>query len=45
MENIVVAVAEGKIHKELLERLVISLIEDDDFPEDLKLELPASLGA
>lgn len=45
MENIVVAVAEGKIHKELLERLVISLIEDDDFPEDLKLELLASLGA
>lgn len=45
MENIVVAVAEGKIHKVLLERLVISLIEDDDFPEDLKLELLASLGA
>ncbi len=45
MENIVVAVAEGRIHKELLERLVISLIEDDDFPEDLKLELLASLGA
>jgi len=44
MENIVVAVAEGKINKELLQRLVISLIEDDDFPEDLKLELLTSLG-
>lgn len=43
MENIVVAVAEGKVNKELLQRLVISLIEDDDFPEDLKLELLASL--
>ncbi|MCJ8170764.1 type II toxin-antitoxin system death-on-curing family toxin [Atopomonas sediminilitoris] len=45
MENIVVAVAEGKINKELLQRLVISLIQDDDFPEDLKLELLESLGA
>jgi death-on-curing protein len=45
MENIVVAVAEGKINKGLLQRLVISLIQDDDFPEDLKLELLESLGA
>lgn len=39
MENIVVAVAEGTIGKELLQRVVLSLIEDDDFPDDLKLDL------
>lgn len=43
MENIVVAVAEGKINKQLLRRLLISLIQDDDFSEDFKLELLASL--
>lgn len=39
MENIVVAVAEGTVGKELLQRVVLSLIEDDDFPDDLKLDL------
>lgn len=39
MENIVVAVAEGVIGKPLLQRVVLSLIEDDDFPDDLKLDL------
>ena len=39
MENIVVAVAEGSIGKDLLQRVVLSLIEDDDFPDDLKLDL------
>lgn len=39
MENIVVAVAEGTIGKDLLQRVVLSLIEDDDFPDDLKLDL------
>lgn len=39
MENIVVAVAEGAIRKELLQRVVVSLIEDDDFPDELKLDL------
>lgn len=45
MENIVVALAEGKINKELLQRLVLSLIQDDDFPEGLKLELLESMDA
>lgn len=44
MENIVVAVAEGKIDKDLLQRLVLSLIEDDDYPDELKLELLESMA-
>src|SRR5690606_19863651 len=43
MENIVVALAEGRISKGLLQRLVISLIEDDDFPDELELELLESM--
>ena len=39
MENIVVAVAEGAIRKDLLQRVVVSLIEDDDFPDELKFDL------
>ena len=39
MENIVVWLAEGKISKELLLRLITSLIMDDEYPESLKLEL------
>lgn len=44
MENIVVAVAEGSINKGLLQRLVISLVEEDDFSDDLKLALLEALG-
>jgi len=39
MENIVVWVAENKINKELLQRLITSLIMDDEYPEVLKLAL------
>ncbi len=39
MENIVVAVAEGKIDKPLLQKILVSLIEEDDFSDELKLEL------
>ena len=39
MENIVVWLAEGKISKELLLRILTSLIMNDDYPEELKLEL------
>ncbi|MCB1959526.1 MAG: type II toxin-antitoxin system death-on-curing family toxin [Rhodocyclaceae bacterium] len=39
MENIVVEIAKGTIGRELLQRMVVSLIEDDDFPEELKLDL------
>ncbi|HNW79244.1 MAG TPA: Fic family protein, partial [Candidatus Competibacteraceae bacterium] len=44
MENIVVAVAEGSIDKALLQRVVQSLIEDDDFPDELKLALVEAMG-
>lgn len=44
MENIVVAVAEGAIDKELLQRVIVSLIEEDDFSEALKLELLVAMG-
>lgn len=44
MENIVVAVAEGAISKDLLQRVVASLIEDDEFPDDLKLGLVEAMG-
>jgi len=42
MENIVVWLAEGKIEKDLLLKLVTSLMLDDEYSESLKLEL---LGA
>lgn len=44
MENIVVAIAEGTIKKDLLQRVVVSLIEDDEFPDDLKLDLVEAMG-
>lgn len=39
MENIVVWLAEGKISKKLLLKIVTSLIIDNEYPEALKLEL------
>jgi death-on-curing protein len=39
MENIVVWVAENKISKDLLKKLIDSIIFEDDFSESLKLEL------
>lgn len=39
MENIVVWLAEGKIDKGLLKRLITSLLMDDEYSEALKLEL------
>lgn len=44
MENIVVWLAEGKISKELLLKLITSIIMDDDYPETLKLEFLEVLG-
>lgn len=44
MENIVVALAEGAIDKELLQQVIVSLIEEDDFSEALKLELLVAMG-
>lgn len=45
MENIVVWLAEGKIDKPLLQRLITSLIMDDDYPEELKLDLIMAVSA
>jgi len=39
MENIVVWLAEGKIHKDLLLKLLTSIMMDDEYSEGLKLEL------
>jgi death on curing protein len=39
MENIVVWVAEGKIHKDLLHEILSSLISQDEYPESLKLNI------
>ena len=39
MENIVVWVADNKIPKALLQKLITSIIVDDDYPEALKAEL------
>nr|WP_320010809.1 type II toxin-antitoxin system death-on-curing family toxin [uncultured Desulfobulbus sp.] len=43
MENIAVWVAENKISKELLGEIVISLIEDEEYPETLKLKIIESI--
>ncbi|MDQ6991342.1 MAG: type II toxin-antitoxin system death-on-curing family toxin [Mariprofundaceae bacterium] len=42
MENIVVWLAEGKINKAFLLKLITSLMLDDEYPESLKLELLAA---
>jgi death-on-curing protein len=44
MENIVVALAKGAVDKALLQRVVVSLIEDDDFTDELKLALFEAMG-
>jgi death-on-curing protein len=44
MENIVVAVAEGSVNRDLLQRVVVSLIEEDDFSDDLKIDLVEAMG-
>ena len=43
MENIVVWLAEGKIDKDLLLKLITSLIITDEYPESLKVELLTAL--
>lgn len=44
MENIVVWVARNDISKELLLKLITSLVMDDSYSEELKLELIAAVG-
>ena len=39
MENIVVWLAENKISKELLQKIVFSIVYEDDYSEELKLEI------
>lgn len=44
MENIVVWLAEGKIDKPLLERLIAAIIMDDEYSEALKFDLLQAIG-
>lgn len=44
MENVVVWVAESKISKDLLFKLISTLCNGDDYSEELKLELIDALG-
>ncbi len=39
MENIAVYVADNKIHKELLQEIISSILLEDDFNEELKLKI------
>jgi death-on-curing protein len=45
MENVVVWVAEGVVSKELLEKLIVSVVMDDEYPESLKIELLNAVGS
>lgn len=44
MEEIVVWLAEGKIKDELLLEIIISIINDDEFSESLKLKIIEAVG-
>lgn len=44
MENIVVWLAEGKIQDELLLDIILSIINEDEFDESIKLRLFESIG-
>jgi len=44
MENIVVWVVEGRIHRDMLLQLINSLCSGDDYPEEIKLNLIDVLG-
>ncbi len=43
MENIAVYVADNKIDKELLQKIITSVINEDDYSEELKLKIIYSL--
>ena len=44
LENVVVWLAENKISKDLLLKLVSSVISNDEYPEELKIELLDAIG-
>ena len=44
MENITVWLAEGRVSKELLQKLITSMIIEDEYSEELKLELLFAVG-
>lgn len=44
MENITVYVADNKIKKNLLQKIITSLIYEDDYSEELKLEIYNSIN-
>jgi len=44
MENISIHVADNKINKELLREIVVSILTEDDFNEELKLKIIDALN-
>lgn len=44
MENIAVYVADNKIKKDLLQKIITSLVYEDDYSEELKLEIYNSIN-
>ncbi|CUB07070.1 hypothetical protein, partial [Marinomonas fungiae] len=44
MENITVWLAEGRVSKELLQKLITSMIIEEEYSEELKLELLFAVG-
>lgn len=44
LENIVVAIADNQVSKDLLQMLITSLITEDDYSDELKLRLLDALG-
>jgi death-on-curing protein len=44
MENITVYVADNKIKKDLLQKIITSLIYEDDYSEELKLKIYNSIN-
>ncbi len=44
MENIAVDIADNRIDKELLHEIIISIIYEDDYSEELKLKIIAALS-
>ena len=44
MENIAVWLADGKLEKSLLERIIKSILMDEDYSETLKLDILSAIG-
>lgn len=44
MENVAVAVADNRINKDLLHRIIGSILNDEEYDEDLKLDIIEALS-